>query len=56
MPDNKQQCIYCSVTSCRHQNKEHGQCSLPDIKVAPTPMAYTGDPADESMCSNYATR
>ena len=46
------QCIECSVVSCKHHN-DHGHCSLDKIKVEPTPMAYTGEAADESMCGNY---
>ena len=26
------------------------------IQVAPTPMAYSGDPADESMCQSYCCK
>ena len=46
------QCIECSVVSCKHHN-DHGHCSLDKIKVEPTPLAYTGEAADESMCGNY---
>ena len=32
------QCIECSVVSCKHHN-DHGHCSLDKIKVEPTPMS-----------------
>ena len=50
---HKSQCIHCSVESCAHLKQEQGVCGLESIQVAPTPMAYSGDPADESMCQNY---
>lgn len=53
MNEKKNQCIHCSVESCRHLRPEQGICSLESIQVAPTPMAYSGDPADESMCQSY---
>ena len=53
MNEKKNQCIHCSVESCRHLKSEQGICSLESIQVAPTPMAYSGDPADESMCQSY---
>ena len=53
MNEKKNQCIHCSVESCRHLKPEQGICSLESIQVAPTPMAYSGDPADESMCQSY---
>ena len=53
MTDPKNQCIHCSVESCRHLREDKGICSLEAIQVAPTPMAYSGDPADESMCRSY---
>ena len=56
VPDRKNQCIHCSVESCRHLKEEQGVCSLESIQVAPTPMAYSGDPADESMCQSYETK
>lgn len=56
MADQKHQCIHCSVESCRHLKQEQGMCSLDTIQVAPTPMAYSGDPADESMCQSYQCR
>ena len=51
--DPKRQCIHCSVESCKHLKEEQGLCALESIQVAPTPMAYSGDPADESMCRSY---
>ncbi len=56
MAEPKKQCIHCSVESCRHLQQEKGLCSLESIQVSPTPMAYSGDPADESMCSGYECR
>ena len=56
MAEKKNQCIHCSVESCRHLKEETGICSLESIQVAPTPMAYSGDPADESMCQSYETK
>ena len=53
MKEAQNQCIHCSVESCRHLKQEKGICSLESIQVAPTPMAYSGDPADESMCQSY---
>lgn len=53
MHEVQNQCIHCSVESCRHLKKDQGLCSLKSIQVAPTPMAYSGDPADESMCQSY---
>ena len=53
MPDNKHQCIHCSVKSCRHLKQDQGLCGLESVQIAPTPMAYSGDPADESMCQSY---
>ncbi len=56
MTEKKNQCIHCSVESCRHLKEEEGLCALESIQVAPTPMAYSGDPADESMCQSYETK
>ena len=56
MNEKKNQCIHCSVESCRHLKQDQGICSLESIQVAPTPMAYSGDPADESMCQSYHSK
>ena len=56
MTEKRNQCIHCSVESCKHLKEEQGLCSLESIQVAPTPMAYSGDPADESMCQSYETK
>ena len=53
--DTGHQSIECSVVSCKYHDKEGG-CSLDRIRVEPTPMAYTGEAADESMCGSYQTR
>ncbi|MBR3904891.1 MAG: DUF1540 domain-containing protein [Clostridia bacterium] len=53
MTENKHQSIHCSVKSCRHLKPEMGLCGLESVQIAPTPMAYSGDPADESMCQSY---
>ena len=55
MKENHNQCIHCSVNSCKHHNEAKHQCSLDAITVAPKPMVHTGD-ADESMCKNYVKR
>lgn len=54
-PESGHQCIDCSVLSCKY-HKENGHCGLDRIKVEPTPMAYTGEAADESMCSSYCCK
>ncbi len=54
-PVNGHQCIDCSVVSCRHHD-EKGHCKLERIQVEPTPMAYTGEAADESMCGSYTCK
>ena len=51
-PKTGHQCIHCSVASCKH-HKEDNHCALESINVQPTPMAYTGEAADESMCGSY---
>lgn len=53
MPESKHQSIHCSVKSCRHLKQDQGLCGLESVQIAPTPMAYSGDPADESMCQSY---
>lgn len=54
-PETGHQSIECSVVSCKFHDKE-GRCSLSSIQVEPTPMAYTGEAADESMCGSYKNR
>lgn len=56
MKENHHQCIHCSVTSCKHLNATKNECSLDAITVAPKPMAYSGNPADESMCQSYCCK
>ena len=53
--DSGHQSIECSVVSCKYHDQE-GRCSLERIQVEPTPMAYTGEAADESMCGSYKNR
>ena len=53
-PDTGHQSIECSVVSCKFHQK--GRCGLDRIQVEPTPMAYTGEAADESMCGSYENR
>ncbi len=53
--DTGHQCIECSVVSCKFHDQQ-GRCSLDRIQVEPTPMAYTGEAADESMCGSYKNR
>ena len=54
-PNSGHQCIECSVVSCKYHN-ENGHCGLERIQVEPTPMAYTGEAADESMCGSYCCK
>ena len=54
-PETGHQSIECSVVSCKYHDRE-GKCSLERIQVEPTPMAYTGEAADESMCGSYKNR
>lgn len=54
-PESGHQSIECSVVSCKFHDKE-GRCGLERIQVEPTPMAYTGEAADESMCGSYKNR
>lgn len=54
-PESGHQSIECSVVSCKFHDKE-GRCGLERIQVEPTPMAYTGEAADESMCGSYQNR
>ena len=56
MKENHNQCIHCSVASCKHLNESKKVCSLDSITVAPKPMSHSGDPADESMCQSYHKR
>ena len=56
MNEPKNQCIHCSVASCKSLKEDQELCSLSSIQVAPTPMAYSGDPADESMCQSYCCK
>lgn len=49
---NKNQCIHCDVTSCKHHASD-GMCSLDSIKVAPRENCHNGS-CDESECSNYS--
>ena len=56
MSEKSHQCIHCSVASCKHLCQNQGMCELNSITVAPTPMAYSGDPADESMCQDYCCK
>jgi len=54
-PETGHQSIGCSVVSCKFHDQK-GRCSLDSIQVEPTPMAYTGEAADESMCGSYKNR
>ena len=40
----------------RSRRAKEGRCGLERIQVEPTPMAYTGEAADESMCGSYKNR
>lgn len=52
--DMKNQCIHCSVESCKHHSKEN-KCELSDIQVTPKQDCCTGN-CDESQCSSYKAR
>ena len=49
--DNNQK-INCTVTSCKHNNKQYQECKLEQIIVTPIIGCETKQP-DESMCSSY---
>ncbi len=49
----KKQKINCNVCSCAYNNTATNECELKEIKVAPCQNCQTGNPEDESMCSNY---
>ena len=49
--DNNQK-INCTVTSCKHNNKQYQECKLEQIIVTPIIGCDTKAP-DESMCSSY---
>ncbi len=49
--DNNQR-INCTVTSCKHNNKQYQECKLQEIIVTPIIGCETKQP-DESMCSSY---
>ena len=48
---NNQQCIHCSVNSCKHHGND-GQCELESIKVEPRCDCHSGE-CDESLCASY---
>ncbi len=56
MNNNSHQCIHCCVTSCKHLKQQAGECGLESVHIEPTPMSYSGDPADESMCRDYCCK
>lgn len=48
---NNNQCIHCSVVSCRHHDSE-GMCELNSIHVEPRCDCNSGN-CDESLCGSY---
>ena len=52
--DQRNQCILCSVESCKHHDKA-GKCELSEIQVAPKQDCSTGK-CDESQCASYKNR
>ncbi len=48
----KNQKINCTVSSCKYNNKNEGECILSKIIVTPKQGCNTSK-ADESMCSSY---
>ncbi|MBQ8149236.1 MAG: DUF1540 domain-containing protein [Clostridia bacterium] len=48
---NKNQCIHCSVDSCRHHS-QNGLCELESIQVKPRSQCESGS-CDESLCASY---
>ncbi|MBE5795487.1 MAG: DUF1540 domain-containing protein [Clostridiales bacterium] len=48
---NKNQCIHCSVESCRHHS-QNGLCELESIQVKPRSQCESGN-CDESLCASY---
>lgn len=48
---NKNQCIHCSVESCRHHS-QNGLCQLDSIQVKPSSHCTSGG-CDESQCGSY---
>ncbi len=48
---NKNQCIHCSVESCRHHSQQN-LCELESIHVEPKQGCHAGK-CDESLCASY---
>lgn len=46
------QCIHCTVHSCKHHHTPKDLCKLASINVCPTPQGNSGE-IDESMCGSY---
>ena len=52
MASKGKQTIYCSVESCKYNEKsEH--CSLENIEVAPCNHVHSGKAEEESLCRSY---
>lgn len=49
------QCIHCTVSSCRHNTTHEGKCNLNSINVCPSKQVSSGMP-DESKCDSYMKR
>ena len=50
----KNQCIHCTVDSCKHHGIEN-KCELTEIDVAPKKDCVSGR-CDESQCASYKAR
>ncbi|MDR3051471.1 MAG: DUF1540 domain-containing protein [Oscillospiraceae bacterium] len=46
------QCIHCTVDTCRYNQGGQDMCSLADIHVRPNKQVSGGD-LDESLCGSY---
>ncbi len=49
------QCIHCTVGSCRFNAQSKNVCSLDSIQVCPSKQVSSGQ-TDESMCESYKKR
>ncbi len=48
----RNQCIHCSVSSCKYHQSAKNLCSLESISVQPSSHVNSGK-TDESMCGSY---
>lgn len=54
MTAKKEQCIHCTVESCKH-HAQSNLCELTEIQVAPKKDCANGT-CDESQCASYKSR